>query len=262
LVVWELNLAGIRPQATLATVKVAIDTRRVTDFGIGTYIRNVVRTLGRLDTSNQYLLIGPAERMREIGPQPPNFCLQDYNQPENSLRNYLEFQRIVRRFGADLVHVPHLLAYPEYMPCPYVMTVHDLLEQLYPTPDERGLRGSLRFWLTRRAMRRAQRILAVSNSTKSDIIQLFGMAANKIEVVYNAIDDRFRRGHATDADRQFISVPALCRKREAAQEHHPHHRSIFCAQNRARKRTQIPGSEAHHHRRRTLAAPRPPPHRH
>ncbi len=186
-------------------MKVAIDTRRITDFGIGTYIRNVVRTLGRLDTNNEYLLIGPAERMRDIGPLPPSFFMQDYDLPENSIRNYLEFQRMIRRFGADLIHVPHLVAYPEYMPCPYVMTVHDLLEQLYPTPTERGLRGSLRFWFTRRAMRHAQRILAVSNSTKSDIIQLFGIPADKIEVVYNAIDDRFRRGHATDADRQFIS---------------------------------------------------------
>ncbi len=186
-------------------MKVAIDTRRITDFGIGTYIRNVVRTLGRLDSADEYLLVGPAERMRGIGPLPPNFYIHDYDLPENSIRNYVEFQGIVRHFGCDLIHVPHLVAYPEYMPCPYVMTVHDLLEQLYPTPADTGLRGSVRFWFTRRAMRHAQRILAVSNSTKSDIVQLFGIAADKIEVVYNAIDERFRQGHASDADRQFIS---------------------------------------------------------
>src|SRR5581483_7654667 len=34
---------------------------------------------------------------------------------------------------------------------------------------------------------------------------LFRIPPNKIEVVYNAIDERFRLGHATDADRQFIA---------------------------------------------------------
>ena len=31
------------------SVKIAIDIRRMTEFGVGTYIRNIVRTLGRLD---------------------------------------------------------------------------------------------------------------------------------------------------------------------------------------------------------------------
>ena len=39
----------------------------MTEFGVGTYIRNVVRTLGRLDRQNQYLLFGPAGKVEEIG---------------------------------------------------------------------------------------------------------------------------------------------------------------------------------------------------
>jgi hypothetical protein len=39
-------------------VKVALDIRRMTDFGVGTYTRNVVRALGRIDLSNEYFLIG------------------------------------------------------------------------------------------------------------------------------------------------------------------------------------------------------------
>ena len=40
----------------MPAVKIAIDIRRMTEFGIGTYIRNVVRALGRLDHDNEYLL--------------------------------------------------------------------------------------------------------------------------------------------------------------------------------------------------------------
>ena len=64
---------------------------------------------------------------------------------------------------------------------------------------------SAHFYLTRRVLRSAARIFAVSNFTKKDIEKLFGIPADNIEVVYNAIDDRFHRGHASPADHQFIA---------------------------------------------------------
>jgi hypothetical protein len=57
----------------MPSVKIAIDIRRMTEFGVGTYIRNVVRTLGRLDRESKYFLIGPPAKAEEIGPLPPNF---------------------------------------------------------------------------------------------------------------------------------------------------------------------------------------------
>ena len=54
-------------------MKVAIDIRRMTEFGVGTYTRNIVRALGRLDRSNEYFLIGSPQKVTEIDPLPPNF---------------------------------------------------------------------------------------------------------------------------------------------------------------------------------------------
>ena len=54
-------------------MRVAIDIRRMTEFGVGTYTRNIVRALGRLDSESKYFLIGPPEKVAEIGPLPPNF---------------------------------------------------------------------------------------------------------------------------------------------------------------------------------------------
>jgi glycosyltransferase involved in cell wall biosynthesis len=118
---------------------------------------------------------------------------------------YLEFRRVVLRTGCQLVHVPHLMPVPQYLPCPYVVTVHDLLDYMYRASNGSGLRRMLHLSFTRRVLHRASRIFAVSNFTKNDIQRLFGIPAAKIDVVYNAIDDRFRLGHATDADREFIS---------------------------------------------------------
>ena len=35
-------------------LQIALDSRRIADFGIGTYIRNLVRALARVDSNNQY----------------------------------------------------------------------------------------------------------------------------------------------------------------------------------------------------------------
>lgn len=177
----------------------------MTEFGVGTYTRNVVRALGRLDRHNKYFLIGLPEKVHEIGPLPPNFHTVPLRAASTTLKGYLEFRTIVSRLGCHLVHIPHLFWMPRALPCPYVMTVHDVLEHMYRAHEHSGLRRSLHFHLTRRVLNRAARIFAVSQFTKKDVMKLFRIAPERIEVVYNAIDERFLRGHATEADRQLIA---------------------------------------------------------
>jgi glycosyltransferase involved in cell wall biosynthesis len=186
-------------------VKIAIDIRRMTEFGIGTYIRNVVRALGRLDRQNKYFLIGSPHKVEEIGPLPPNFHTVPLLDGDTDPKGYFQFRNILKRLGTDLVHIPHLFWLPRALPCPYVMTVHDVLEHMSRTRDHSGFRRSLHFQLTKRVLAGACHIFAVSEFTKNELHQLFGVPPQRIEVVYNAIDERFLRGHATDSDRQLIA---------------------------------------------------------
>jgi glycosyltransferase involved in cell wall biosynthesis len=186
-------------------VKIAIDIRRMTEFGVGTYIRNVVRSLGRLDHQTKYFLIGSPAKVKEIGPLPANFHAVPLAEPERSLKSFREFRTTVRRLECDLVHIPNLFSIPRGLPCPYVMTVHDLLEHLSWTQRQTALLGSLHFQLTKQVLRGAARIFAVSNFTKIEVEKLFGIPAKRIEVVYNAIDERFLHGHATAGERQLIA---------------------------------------------------------
>jgi glycosyltransferase involved in cell wall biosynthesis len=188
----------------MPSVKIAIDIRRMTEFGVGTYIRNVVRTLGRLDHETEYFLIGPPAKVKEIGTLPANFRTVPLAEPERSLMGYREFRTIVKRLECDLVHIPNLFSIPRALPCPYVMTVHDILEHLSRARQRTGFWRSLHFQLTKRALRGAARILAVSNFTKTEIEKLFNIPAGRIEVVYNAIDERLLHGPASAADRQVI----------------------------------------------------------
>ncbi|MFZ0319473.1 MAG: glycosyltransferase family 1 protein [Candidatus Sulfotelmatobacter sp.] len=185
-------------------VKIAIDIRRMTEFGVGTYIRNVVRTLGRLDVETTYFLVGSPAKVKEIGSLPPNFHTVPLGGPERSLKSFREFRTAVKRLECDLVHIPNLFSVPRALSCPYVMTVHDILEHLSRAREQTGFWRSLHFQLTKRVLHGAARIFAVSNFTKLEIEKLFNIPSGRIEVVYNAIDERLLRTHAHPADRQLI----------------------------------------------------------
>jgi glycosyltransferase involved in cell wall biosynthesis len=185
-------------------VRVGIDIRHITDFGVGTYIRNVVRILSRQDDSSEYFLLGVPEQLRDLDELPGNFHEVRVMHPENTLKGYFEFRNALKNHGCDVLHVPHLMGVPQYLPCPYVVTVHDLLDYMYRNHAS-GLRRTANFYFTKHVLTHAARIFAVSNFTKKDVERLFGIPEERVEVVYNAIDERFRQGHATDADRQFIA---------------------------------------------------------
>ena len=186
-------------------MRVAIDIRRINEFGVGTYTRNAIRTLARLDQGTEYFLLGIPGKLGDIEPLPPNFITVPAHPNEFSLNSYLELNRILKYHRCDLLHVPHLFWKPQAIPCPYVVTVHDLLDHLYRVNSASSMKRSLHFQFTKRVLHHAARIFAVSNFSKKDTERIFSVSADKIEVIYNALDDRFRQGHATDADRKLIA---------------------------------------------------------
>src|ERR1700746_724364 len=175
----------------MPSVKIGIDIRRMTEFGVGTYIRNVVRNLGRLDHENEYLLFGSPAKVEEIGALPPNFHTVPLRASDRSVEGYREFRTALKRLGCDLVHIPNLFSVPRLLPCPYVMTVHDMLEHMSRTQQRTGLWGAWQIQMTRQVLRGAARIFAVSKFTCTEIEKLFEIPSSRIEVVYNAIDERF-----------------------------------------------------------------------
>jgi glycosyltransferase involved in cell wall biosynthesis len=210
---------GAASPAKLLGVKIALDIRRVTDFGVGTYIRNIVRALAAIDCENEYFLIGPADRFSEFDFEshataccgdtaaselPPNFFPVPFDYEEESARSLIELDRVLRHTGCNVLHVPHLFWYPRRARCPYVVTVHDLLAFFHPSTNGSEVKRLLHNFFTRRALDKAARILAVSKFTRNEIVRVYGTPAEKISVVYNAIDERFRRGHAGAADREMM----------------------------------------------------------
>jgi len=182
-------------------MRVAIDIRRAGDFGVGTYIRNIVLQLAQLDTATQYLLIGRRKHLEEFSSLPKNFELVEYAAEPESFRTHLHLPFVLRRRRIDVLHMPWFYA-PALLPARLVITVHDLTDVLSPPVASTSVVQAGRLFFARRALQNASRILSVSHASKRELARTFAIPESKIEVIYNAVDERFlREPLPADADR-------------------------------------------------------------
>jgi glycosyltransferase involved in cell wall biosynthesis len=170
-------------------LRIVIDARKLHDFGIGTYVRNLVRQLARQCGDETYGLVcrpDDAAFVRGLGTQ---FTPIIARASHYSAGELVSIPWLVRQAGADVFHAPHYVASP-LTHCPTVVTIHDCIHLRFPQylPNRAGVVYAK--WMMRSAARRARRILTVSQASKDDILSYLRVPADKVEVIYNALDER------------------------------------------------------------------------
>jgi glycosyltransferase involved in cell wall biosynthesis len=171
-------------------VKIAIDARKLHDFGIGTYIRNLLRHLSRLDRENEYVLLCHESDMGVAGTLGENFRTVLEQAANYSMSEQFHIPLVLMREKPDVFHAPHYVL-PVAVRSRSVVTIHDCIHLMFPQylPNRAAYayaRGAM--WS---AARRSDRILTVSEASKRDILHFFNVPPEKIVVVYNGIDERF-----------------------------------------------------------------------
>lgn len=164
--------------------------------GLGRYVQKLVENLEKVDLNNQYVIFLRRENWGEYQPNNPNSkkVLADYrwySLPEQILMPIKIWQAKI-----DLMHYPHFNV-PIFCLKPFVVTIHDLVLRKFPTRRTSTLNPFL-YWLKNLAYRlvvysaikRAKKIIAVSNYTKKDILKYFKVKPEKIEVVYEGTPAR------------------------------------------------------------------------
>src|SRR5687767_7745948 len=102
-------------------LRIVIDVRHINDFGIGTYIRNLVKALAEIDRENHYALVATPAESSEIAGLPPNFETAIYHAPKRRFLKDITFAWFVKALAADVIHIP-LNQVPWLLPKPYVVT--------------------------------------------------------------------------------------------------------------------------------------------
>ncbi|MGE3520624.1 MAG: glycosyltransferase family 4 protein, partial [Vicinamibacterales bacterium] len=171
-------------------MRIGIDARKLHDFGIGTYIRNLLKHLARIDAETEYVLLcrpNDVPSLRRLG---PNFRPVVESAGNYSVSEQFRIPMALWREQVDLFHAPHYVL-PFLVSCRSVVTIHDCIHLMFPQylPNRLALayaRSSMAL-----AARRATRVLTVSETSKNDIMRFFGTDPDKIDVIYNAFDERF-----------------------------------------------------------------------
>jgi glycosyltransferase involved in cell wall biosynthesis len=154
--------------------------------GIRRYTERLVHALPRLDPRNEYVLYAPSSCRagREL---PANVAWETLRFPAKSWLDLVHLPRADGRI--DLYHGTNYGA-PLFNRFPTVVTVHDLTVHLFPA--NHPLRRRLRHRLLPTLCRRANRLIADSYCTKADLVTHYGIAPQRIQVVYLAAGEEFR----------------------------------------------------------------------
>lgn len=181
--------------------------------GDETYVRNLLRELAPLVADAGIDLVAVTRR-----PDLVPAGLEPVELPARSqeLRMAFSLPRALRRLGADLCHTQHAL--PLRAPCPCVVTVHDLSFERDPALMGRKDRFVFRR-VVPRSVRNAARVFCVSERTKADLVELYGVPAEKVVVTPNGVDPAFHPGlvHELHLGDYVLSVGAIqARKNQIA----------------------------------------------
>jgi glycosyltransferase involved in cell wall biosynthesis len=165
-------------------------SRNYRGAGINAYIYYLLKNLEQIDSAHQYSVFLSERRFTS-----KRFTVRRTRWPtERPLVRILWEQLVqpvaLQRAGIDLLHAL-AFAGPLVAPCPFVVTIYDLAFLRFPEAFRRGNRWYLRTF-TALSARRARRVIAISESTKRDVVDMLGVPADQVDVVYCGVDETFR----------------------------------------------------------------------
>jgi glycosyltransferase involved in cell wall biosynthesis len=182
-------------------MRIGFDAKRafLNDTGLGNYSRDAIRVLSHFYTDNKYFLYTPKEkensRLDFLDERNNTFVRTPQTLLNKTLKSYWRSKSIVRDLFTNKIDIYHGLSHElplgiEKTNIKTVVTIHDLIFIRYPHLF-RTIDRKIYYKKFKSACQRADKIIAISQQTKKDIIDFFFIAEEKIEVVYQGCNAIF-----------------------------------------------------------------------
>lgn len=171
--------------------RIGIDARLTyyTQGGIAQYTQHIIRELAGLDAAHSFFILQSRKDMRDLAVGPGQQRISCWTPAHHWLeRVALTLELLPHRL--DLLHSPDFIP-PIDGRFRSVITVHDLAFVRYP---QFLTEASRRYYAGQidAAVQRADAIIAVSEATRDDLIDLLSVPLEKIAVIYEAASEQFR----------------------------------------------------------------------
>jgi len=170
--------------------RLGIDARKLADYGIGSYLQGLLTEFARIDPPGGIAVLVGSEHRDLLPEAPESWRIIEVNAPGYSVREQLSVPAAAMRAGISLLHVPHYVV-PFGFPGRIVVTIHDIIHVLFPEFVSSTFGFAYARFAIRAAVRRARLVLTGSQSTASDLQQLFGASERKLRVIAHGLHPDF-----------------------------------------------------------------------
>jgi glycosyltransferase involved in cell wall biosynthesis len=171
-------------------MRIGIDGRALTGRYTGdrTYWLNIIRSILNLSKENprekdEYFVYSRLPIPSGILPDVPNLNIRVVPANNDRIWTIFTFPKALKMDGMDIGHTQYTI--PIRPPCPIITTIHDISFRLYPEWFPRKHRLLLNLSVPP-AMRRAKKVITVSESSRRDIIRIYGLEESKIIAIPEA----------------------------------------------------------------------------
>ena len=165
-------------------MRIAIDVRELVGkpTGVGRYVDQLLRAWAAMPAASQHEFILCAPEHVEVAAAAGLPIVHATAPGRGTVWEQFVLPRLVREARADVLFAPGYSG-PIRCPVPMVVTIHDISFTAHPEwyAWREGWRRRL---ITPRSARRAARVLTISDFSKQEIVRHYGIAPDKVEVIY------------------------------------------------------------------------------
>ena len=195
-------------------MNIGIDARLygVYHRGIGRYTEQLILGLSKLKDDNRYTLFMRPKEAQTFNLDKAKFKIIITHTPHYSIKEHFIMPQLIRKSKVDIMHFPHLNV-PIWCPISYIVTIHDLI--VYHFPDTRAtnlpnwkykIKVLLYNFVLKNAVKKAKKIITVSEFTKRDIVKNLEIDEKKINVTYLGVDKMLLHTNIMQNTPQFTQV--------------------------------------------------------
>ena len=185
-------------------MKIAIDARKWRDYGIGTYVRNLVRHLARLDRETTYFLFCDQADEATLRDLAENFVPVVDDSRGYSFSEHVSIPLKLQRLGRRPAATRRTTCCRCSAGSASVVTIHDCIHLLFPEYLPNRLAYRYAQFMMGSAVARSALVFTVSEASRRDILRFYPEAdPERLQVVPNAIDEAIleRPGRGGDGAR-------------------------------------------------------------
>lgn len=166
---------------------------------------NLVKNLAKIDSENEYLLFTDTEDdtilqyiESKLGIENTrNFKIVPLKTTNKFTWNFWTLPHYLREHPVDVYHTQYILPFFVSKRTKLITHIHDISFNFYP----QFIKWTDLFFLKiliSWSIRKADKIIAISEFTKNEIVKYYQTPGEKVEVVYNAVEDNFAKNYASD----------------------------------------------------------------